>query len=382
MNIQTFNLLYVNFYSALLLLVLLAIIYIKRELYNFSSKIFKYMIIINIILSIFEVISLLIDGMDNTVLWFINYTLNFTIFLLTPLIGSLWAMYIDHKIFQGYNRRKFYYVYLTPFFIVVTLLLVNLRYPVLFSISANNVYSREPLIMFDFLMLFTLLILMTYIVLKNRKKVKKSVVSGSLIFLILPAIGGIIQMSFYGVATLYSAFSLGIISSYIILETIGSSIDNLTGLFTRDKASEYINELINTKNEFGVLLIDLDDFKKINDEYGHNEGDKYLKLFGEVLTRVFEKDDIISRFGGDEFIIVKNNFVKKDKPGLIKAINDDIKDNLNSNMLSIPINFSVGCSVYNSTLNKSEEELIIEADNNMYLNKAENKNLRRRKSDK
>ena len=51
-------------------------------------------------------------------------------------------------------------------------------------------------------------------------------------------------------------------------------------------------------------------------------------------------------------------------------------------MLSIPINFSVGCSVYNSTLNKSEEELIIEADNNMYLNKAENKNLRRRKSDK
>jgi len=223
---------------------------------------------------------------------------------------------------------------------------------------------------------------MTYIVLKNRKKVKKSVVSGSLIFLILPAIGGIIQMSFYGVATLYSAFSLGIISSYIILETIGSSIDNLTGLFTRDKASEYINELINTKNEFGVLLIDLDDFKKINDEYGHNEGDKYLKLFGEVLTRVFEKDDIISRFGGDEFIIVKNNFVKKDKPGLIKAINDDIKDNLNSNMLSIPINFSVGCSVYNSTLNKSEEELIIEADNNMYLNKAENKNLRRRKSDK
>jgi len=382
MNIQTFNLLYVNFYSALLLLVLLAIIYIKRELYNFSSKIFKYMIIINIILSIFEVISLLIDGMDNTVLWFMNYTLNFTIFLLTPLIGSLWAMYIDHKIFQGYNRRKFYYVYLTPFFIVVTLLLVNLRYPVLFSISANNVYSREPLIMFDFLMLFTLLILMTYIVLKNRKKVKKSVVSGSLIFLILPAIGGIIQMSFYGVATLYSAFSLGIISSYIILETIGSSIDNLTGLFTRDKASEYINELINTKNEFGVLLIDLDDFKKINDEYGHNEGDKYLKLFGEVLTRVFEKDDIISRFGGDEFIIVKNNFVKKDKPGLIKAINDDIKDNLNSNMLSIPINFSVGCSVYNSTLNKSEEELIIEADNNMYLNKAENKNLRRRKSDK
>ena len=169
MNIQTFNLLYVNFYSALLLLVLLAIIYIKRELYNFSSKIFKYMIIINIILSIFEVISLLIDGMDNTVLWFMNYTLNFTIFLLTPLIGSLWAMYIDHKIFQGYNRRKFYYVYLTPFFIVVTLLLVNLRYPVLFSISANNVYSREPLIMFDFLMLFTLLILMTYIVTHHDK---------------------------------------------------------------------------------------------------------------------------------------------------------------------------------------------------------------------
>ena len=89
------------------------------------------------------------------------------------------------------------------------------------------------------------------------------------------------------------------------------------------------------------MMFDINGLKIINDAFGHLAGDEAIKKLSKILEDEFLKKGILSRFGGDEFIIVKNNFVKKDKPGLIKAINDDIKDNLNSNMLSIPINFSV-----------------------------------------
>ena len=177
-------------------------------------------------------------------------------------------------------------------------------------------------------------------------------------------------------------FALGIFSTYIALETIGTSRDNLTGLFIRTKASEYMAELIYKQSTFGVLMIDLDDFKNLNDTYGHNEGDKFLKLFGESLMNVFNKDEIVSRFGGDEFIIVKNNFDKEDLGYFTRSIYRELKNSVNKTDFSNDFKFSIGCSVYSEGTLKSAEELIVEADNNMFLNKADNKNLKRRISDK
>ncbi len=56
-------------------------------------------------------------------------------------------------------------------------------------------------------------------------------------------------------------------------------------------------------NYYGFILLDFDDFKYINDTYGHITGDEILKIFSECLLRIFRKEDILSRLGGDEFII-------------------------------------------------------------------------------
>lgn len=380
MSVEIFNIFYVNIYSALLLTVLLIIIYIKKDIYDFSGRIFKYMIMLNIFLSVAEASTLLVDGVDNYLARIIHYSLMFSVFLLTPIIGFLWAIYLDYKIFKTKDRIKHYFVYLIPFIIGFILLIVNFFVPVLFSISADNIYTREPMIMVNFSMLFMLLAYITYLVIANRRRVDEYLITGALVFMIFPAVGGIIQMSFYGVATIYSMFSMGIFSTYIALETIGSSRDNLTGLFTRVKSSEYINELIHKQSDFGVIMIDIDDFKRLNDLHGHNEGDKFLKVFGGVLTRVFTKEAIISRFGGDEFIIVKNKFKSEDLEFYKKSIYREFKNIPNE--LYDNFKFSIGCSVFSGDSLKTEEELIVEADNNMYINKADNKNYKRRRSDR
>lgn len=382
MDVQFFNAFYVNMYSASLLVVLLVILYIKKDIYDFSGRVFKYMIILNILLLVFEASSLLVEGVDNSISKFLNYSLNFSVFLLTPLIGYLWAIYLDNKIFNSRARTKRNYIYFLPFLFGFVLLIINFFIPVLFSINADNVYSREPLIMVNFSMLLLLFFYVTYLALANRKTIERKIINGAVLFLVFPVIGGVIQMLFYGVSTIYSTLSLGIFSTYIALETIGTSKDALTGLFNRTKASEYINELIYKQNSFGVIMIDLEDFKLFNDSFGHTEGDKILKAFGTILMLVFGNDGVVSRFGGDEFLIVKDNFVSKDLDFYKRAIYREFKNVDSLNDIPDNFKFSIGCSVYSNGCLKSEEELVIEADNCMYINKAENKNFKRRKSDR
>lgn len=381
MDINTFNVLYINVYSTILLLVLIVILYLKKDIYDFSSRLFTHMIIINALLSLLEALTFIVSGSENYYFIILHYSMNFIIFLLTPLIGFLWAVYLDYKILKKIQTFKYYFKYLIPFLIVVILLIANFYLPVVFSVDSNNVYSREPFIIVNFLLLYLLLAYMTYLVVKNRNKVEKHVVSIAFLFIFFPAVGGILQYFYYGVATLYSLFSLSIFSTYLALETVGSSKDYLTGLYTRKKSMEYMNELIKGNTNFGVLFIDLDDFKKINDEYGHNIGDNVLKIFAEVLSRVFHKIATVSRFGGDEFIIVKKGFSQEDYEFFKETIYKDISDNVDSELMSSNFRFSIGCSIFNVDSIKTAEAILVEADNNMYLHKAKNKNMKRRKND-
>lgn len=86
--------------------------------------------------------------------------------------------------------------------------------------------------------------------------------------------------------------------------------DSLTGLYTRNYFNEWIAQMSkNVKNTTKDVLIimDIDDFKKINDRYGHIHGDEVLQFVGKKMRETFRENDLLVRFGGDEFLIVLNN---------------------------------------------------------------------------
>jgi len=87
-----------------------------------------------------------------------------------------------------------------------------------------------------------------------------------------------------------------------------SITDSLTGFYTKQYCIEcYENNTHNPGNEFSLLFIDIDDFKSINDSYGHIAGDKILKLLAQCIKESIPRDSKIFRFGGDEFIILLEN---------------------------------------------------------------------------
>ena len=87
-----------------------------------------------------------------------------------------------------------------------------------------------------------------------------------------------------------------------------ASYDSLTGLLSRhaffDSANSHISLANRNKSLFVVMLIDLDHFKSINDQYGHPAGDAVLKLFADVVNSVARRSDIVGRLGGEEFAII------------------------------------------------------------------------------
>ena len=82
-----------------------------------------------------------------------------------------------------------------------------------------------------------------------------------------------------------------------------------------------MRHLMEDGKSFAVVMIDLDDYKHINDTYGHVVGDQVIRIFAKILDRLFSKDGMVSRFGGDEFLIVLEDFGVISQPAiLISAI--------------------------------------------------------------
>lgn len=116
--------------------------------------------------------------------------------------------------------------------------------------------------------------------------------------------------------------------------------DDLTGCFTYEYLKDKVNE---DKLPYNLVIIDLDNFKKINDTLGHQVGDQILTKFVSITKKYLKSDEILARYGGDEFIIASKN---NDIDSRIKKISE-IYNSLNIYDTSIDFSISVGISKFN-----------------------------------
>ncbi|MCK5761560.1 MAG: diguanylate cyclase [Candidatus Izimaplasma sp.] len=371
----------INIYASFFLIILLGTIYLKKDVTTLTSKLFKSVVVINLVMLIIEILAWTFEGIDTQLAWHLNYFINFIFILLTPVIACLWAMYIDYKIFGSRDRLRKRYYYSYPFIIGFVMLIINMFYPILFRISENNVYNREPFIWVNVATMYSLLFYMIIVAYKNRKIVNENVFFGVTFFMLLPAIGAAFQIAVLGLLLIWPMTALGVLVAYIFLETVGTSRDHLTNLFTRVKSDEYMNNLMSARDEFAVIMIDLDKFKELNDNFGHKEGDNVLKSFGIILMNVFNDNAFVSRFGGDEFFIVTHSNTDEELLGYKQAIYDELAKPMYLNEHLPTLQFSYGYSFFRENSAKTMDELVVDADDNMYRDKAVNKNYKRRKSD-
>jgi two-component system cell cycle response regulator len=146
-----------------------------------------------------------------------------------------------------------------------------------------------------------------------------------------------------------------------------ASLDNLTKLWNRNKIFDFLDtELKRGEREntpTGVVMIDIDHFKRINDRYGHLIGDEVLVEVADRLKNAIRPYDRIGRYGGDEIFVVLPNCGNKEAKTISKRLYDSVtKKKIATEVGSLKINISVGCVSNEKLPHASKMELIQASD--------------------
>jgi diguanylate cyclase (GGDEF)-like protein len=335
-----------------------------------ALRLFFALIVVTILILVLEILSVALNASHN-----INFisahklvdTLGFT---LAPLVPILAALYV-YKRTNEYTRlaaNKYFWLSI-PLVISGLLSLGSYHYNWIFHITSENIYERGPLFFVSPMTLFFYYLLNLLFIYENRRKLnKEEIFILSLLSLITVAMS-VFQLHYFVYLTIWNSMAISIVVNYIFILHSQTKIDPLTGLGNRLAYDEYLANLSRKSNiVLSVVNIDLDDFKSINDMYGHHEGDKVLKEFANELKAVFEGRGVPIRVGGDEFIVLISEAQNERVEKYIETLIDRMNTYNENNSRPYRVNFSYGMTIFDNTY-KNLQELIQDSDKRMYENK-------------
>lgn len=293
-------------------------------------------------------------------------------------MGYTWLNYVGICVgMLKYNSKRRTFLAMTPALVLSLLLILNPLTGMFFTFDANNVYSRGPFIILHWLVSWGYLVVATFVVFLKYRKTKnrseRKELRTLLTFIVMPAIGAVIQMMFYGITTTQCGITLSVL--LILSQNVREQISNdvLTGLNNRRAFENYVDDqILRFGKNFTIVMCDIDKFKAINDTYGHAYGDIALQRIADVLKNACADSLLplfLCRYGGDEFIICGSDISLTDVLNLRRKINEGLarcnNEHTEQNGLAISVGISSGvCWTENDV-----DRLVRTADQEMYKDK-------------
>ena len=241
-------------------------------------------------------------GAGRQAVFVLLYAGNFFLFLYNVLVG----IFLVHMIIKHIDKKvsPLHFVFFWVVCIVeIILLIVNFFTPIVFKIDMNNVYRRG-----SFFYVFVLIgfLLNAYgIIFYMVNKIKNPALRYFPVieFLMPIVLGLVVQTRMYGISLLPACFAASLAGIVISFQNECIYIDKLTGVYNRFELDRELKRLQKKRKETVVAyMLDLNGFKRINDDYSHEEGDQALIAFAGILTDVFGSVGSVIRFAGDEFV--------------------------------------------------------------------------------
>ncbi|MDR3595509.1 MAG: diguanylate cyclase [Clostridium sp.] len=169
-----------------------------------------------------------------------------------------------------------------------------------------------------------------------------------------------------------------------------SEIDVLTGVYNRRFFNEYYeNEIIRVLNQgdlkqddkykmnFGIAILDIDNFKKVNDKYGHMAGDSVLKQFAQIIKTATLSRDIVCRYGGEEFVIIFTKISREKAIRTAEKIRVEVEKHqflFNEEIKDVHITVSIGFASFDEDCGTEKNNVLMLADERLYNAKTTSKN--------
>jgi len=365
---------------ALVLLVILTISVVRNGDKNlFHTKLFLSMLYSNIALLLCNTLLLYVDGIQGLLAYNLNYYLHIFYHFIMPIPAVLWLYYVDYHIFADENRlRKFSKFYFIPLVVNVLFIGLSVRYDLIYFIDAQNEYQRGSGFILNYVLFYGTLVYTWLLSMKNRKLVNSRSLLGIQLFVVPIFLGAIIQLFFYGLLLIWTSLSLSLLIIFISIEMRQIYRDYLTGASSRRQLDEYIEYRIHMSRKsrgFAISMIDMDDFKEINDTLGHHIGDEALVNMVKLIKESVRQSDFVGRYAGDEFVVV---FDIEEEEALNEVL-DRIQENVqlfNDNQGdSYKIKFSIGTEIVKKSKPCDFDELFKRIDMKMYDEKKRKKGM-------
>ncbi|MGD9886746.1 MAG: diguanylate cyclase [Bacilli bacterium] len=345
-----------NIYSILVMLVVLVSLNRHKESYHSGNKILKAIIIVDILLMILDASNYLLDGQPGILFFALNYSFQIISFTIAPSIGLLWFYFVNvfiHK--KPIPLKKKHVLFLIPLFINMLFAIYSLFESSIFYIDNDNIYHRGDFFLVYVFISYFYLVLSLIVTISKRKQIHKSNFIPILLFNIPPIIGGVLQILFFGLLLTWQMIALSILMVFLFVQSESVITDYLTGLYNKREFENYLLSINKNKLRFRKLagiMFDLDNFKLINDKFGHLMGDFILREIGNILRQSFRKNDFLARVGGDEFVAFFEISNKEDIQIFAQRLLANIEKFNDENQFPFSVSISLGMDTYdiNSTL--------------------------------
>lgn len=269
--------------------------------------------VMTLLFVIIDTVWILIDGVPGAAFGFSNYLLNSLYLFISGYICYLWFEYVLCKLRGSSSRINVCAVLrCLPLAVLLVMCVATPFTGWLYEISPDNVYMRGPFVAVHQIICYVYMLAtcgysLRYAARKTSPE-RKSEALTLCSFLILPIAGGIISAFIYGLPMLCPCVSLSLMMVYLNLQSMQISTDELTGLNNRRQFDRYLlaqTESPHRDRHMFLLMLDVDDFKKINDTWGHSAGDTALVRTAGILKKTCgEWNCFLARYGGDEFAII------------------------------------------------------------------------------
>ena len=306
-------------------------------------------------------------GSSNIVIKVLVFLSGSGLFLGNVMIGYLWAKFIMVHMNIPFSdiRRN---IYRTIGLVAIVLLVINIFYPLVFSVSDGRYQRGFAYIIFLIFAAFYILdSLFLYV-----KRVKKN---GSLklfpvhIFLIPVILGVVIQAFFVEISITWTSIAISVAGIMTALKNEIIFTDCLTGLYNR-MYLEFLHKRACNKKDCWVsgIMIDLNGFKQINDNYGHAEGDLALCIVADLLRKSFSEYGVVTRYAGDEFVIMLNTTDDQLIQKIIKSAKKNFVTENEKNDKPYQLSASMGYAITNLS-NETIDDFMNRIDEQMYQDK-------------
>ena len=251
-------------------------------------------------ISVLEVVTLAVDGTPAGYRW-LNILSNYLGFGLSPGVCLCLVYVMDRK--KRMNRWFRAAVCCEACYLLF--LALSIPAGLVFSVSADNVYSRGQYFYIYIILYFAAIVYLsvsTIVTAREFQNRSRALIYPLMIFLLIETI---IQVTLPDLHVTWLCVTLLSVLYFIYCSEMWNQLDALTGLLNQNS---YLNRTAEMRRNGGVLVVfDVDDFKQINDRYGHLQGDLCLAEIGRCIKKAYARSGYCYRTGGDEFCVLMEN---------------------------------------------------------------------------